>query len=689
MLYKSSILAIVVCGLLITSICSGTPLIHNWSISQSLNQLIQNHSPAHRFGRSIVFSNNELIISAPGNTLSNCLTECESGSVYSFSKGAHDKWELNSPIIPPNPESISSGALFGYSLDANASWLAIGAPNDRSSNGKIGKVYIFKRANHKWNFHSIVTSNKNDPGFGEMVKFGKSGLLYVGAPQEKNTLNSIDQRTGSIYIFRQSNDSWGQHQKISENTLNGRYGLHIKERDGILLVSAPNAEVTNVQDAGLVFLYTQSSPLGEWVKNSTFSLPQNLLKSGSIYGLSTYIRNNSEIYIASQHANYLNSSSAGLVIKYRKNNNSWDTTEIIESAFGGFGHSFGRSVAIDSSTLIIAASNPSNQCNNDCGNRLFFYTSDQNWQLAYTLESGSPRNDNTDFAGNFLFTSPSELVVTSSRASSSTGNVYIFKPSVSLFISAPSALRIPPGSSKELKFSIKNTDQYLSLDSTIATLSTTLSTTIKKNANHTCLQQPNKFEQCSLSNIERGQDAEISFNIEVPKTSKTGIYDYNLRLSESHPELLDNKFFSGKLIVNTKPFFNSDSTHIEKATNEINTPIVPFLTVSATDKDEDKVSYHLKSGVPFISINKDTGDIYNNGRPYNATNPNASIKLEIIANDGTEDSLVHTVYIRPSEQSLTQERSSGSGSGNGLSLILILLFSFYYQTRKTLEQKKT
>ena len=109
---------------------------------------------------------------------------------------------------------------FGYSLDLDGNYLAVGAPFDagyRSFNA--GAVYIFKRSGNSWSLEYTIYDRQS--GFtalqsGDVFGFDVSldgDRLAVGAYYDDgyDGLN-----TGAVYIFKRSGSIWNLEAEISD-----------------------------------------------------------------------------------------------------------------------------------------------------------------------------------------------------------------------------------------------------------------------------------------------------------------------------------------------------------------------------------------------------------------------------------------------------------------------------------------
>jgi len=176
------------------------------------------------FGQSVAISGDYIIVGANQedhdasglNQLSNA------GSVYIF-KNINGTWTQVQKIVA-NDRAISD--QFGYSVAIENNYLVVGAYQKSSQ----GAAYIFELSNGSWSQVSKLESSDlaaNDV-FGISVAIS-GNYAVVGARDEDENENGGNtlSNAGSAYIFKRTNGSWSQLQKVvasDRNAANENFG---------------------------------------------------------------------------------------------------------------------------------------------------------------------------------------------------------------------------------------------------------------------------------------------------------------------------------------------------------------------------------------------------------------------------------------------------------------------------------
>lgn len=124
----------------------------------------------------------------------------------------------------------------GVALSADGSTLAIGAPGDSSASHGIngdqspsvesigsGAIYVYARANDRWNQQAYVKASNHGGGFGATVALSADGnTLVAGAPAESSNASGVNGNqadtsvfgAGAVYVFTRTADTWAQQAYI-------------------------------------------------------------------------------------------------------------------------------------------------------------------------------------------------------------------------------------------------------------------------------------------------------------------------------------------------------------------------------------------------------------------------------------------------------------------------------------------
>ncbi len=164
-----------------------------------------------KFGRNAAISGNYAIISQPGNTNTQ-------GCVYIFEL-SNGTWTEKQKLKPT--DSVN-GDEFGWSVAINGNYAIVGC-RSRSVNGNsfTGSAYIFERSNGNWGtvvFGETYRTETQKIAPSELAsgdQFGFSVAISGSNALVSSVANDdYGTRTGSAYIFENSNGTWTEKQKL-------------------------------------------------------------------------------------------------------------------------------------------------------------------------------------------------------------------------------------------------------------------------------------------------------------------------------------------------------------------------------------------------------------------------------------------------------------------------------------------
>jgi len=195
-----------------------------------------------RFGSAIAVVGDIALIGAPGDDDNGA----DAGAAYFFERAPNGTWDEIRKV-----KSALAGHHFGASVDLDATYAVIGAPNDTGYTAGSGAVYVFKADGlGDWAFHQklIVADGAAADYFGAAV--GISGdLIAVGAPGDDD--GAAD--SGSVYTFRLNVDTWELDAKLVSPEPEAGVGLgeELDLNAPYLAVGSPGRDVTVfIRDAG-------------------------------------------------------------------------------------------------------------------------------------------------------------------------------------------------------------------------------------------------------------------------------------------------------------------------------------------------------------------------------------------------------------------------------------------------------
>ncbi|PQJ84173.1 hypothetical protein [Aliivibrio sifiae] len=281
----------------------------SWVFDRILTRGVNDDS----FGLYISISDNgsTIAIASPGenNDIGNVYLYTNDGEVWS------DKSLAPSHTDPYGPNRFGSSV----SLSSNGNVVAIGAVGESSdsSHTNLGGVYIFKKQMGNWEEKTRLELPSTISGqqyhFGKSVSLDNTGAtLAIGSPEEGSL--------GAVYIFKESNDSWSQVEKVQHSSLqNGDlFGYRVKlSGDANSLIIGAFTDNSGdiflddnlVENSGAVYFYKKENNL--WFFDSYIKSPKN--QKGGHFGLGLDISDDgSQMFIGARKE----SSGEGKVYLY-------------------------------------------------------------------------------------------------------------------------------------------------------------------------------------------------------------------------------------------------------------------------------------------------------------------------------------------------------------------------------------
>ena len=318
---------------------------NNWVLEAKL--LPDNGSAGDVFGASVALDGDLAIVSAWNNEMPQ-IHPVNSGSVYVFVRDA-STWTQETQLFASDGVDDDG---FGYSValvaeTADVATLLIGAPYQRSSVGfNTGSVYVFNRSwtlelGHLWDETMKITAGDADGHdvFGMSVALSmETQTAVVGAIGDDDNGNN----SGSVYIFVGSG-VWNEEAKITsvDGGVNDSFGWSVALDNNRVVVSS------NPEGNGKVYVFERDAGTNQWTQQASLLPDSPLCDDG--YGFSVALHND-KVLVGSL-AIGLCTSSAFLFT--RDATGTW--SEQNQFLTPNFNSSFGRSVALDESTVAVSS----------------------------------------------------------------------------------------------------------------------------------------------------------------------------------------------------------------------------------------------------------------------------------------------------------------------------------------------
>jgi hypothetical protein len=350
--------------------------------------------PVIGFGESVSISGDTLVVGA-----SDWNSRNGKGEVFVYQYRLGEWVEQTRLLASDRDDGFQYDQNFGKSVSIYGDTIAVGAPkaDDRQVGDNVGAVYIYERRGELWEETTILKASDARPkaGFGRFVQLSADTLIV-----------SLDYGENSVYVYERSGDDWIEQARLSEGGSGSRdwFGpsiaihgdwlavgvfldfqdergwgteaVYLYQRDGdewnqvdtlsvleegtgfgsslamdteTLVVGAPGDKEAGFM-AGAVYLYRLEGQI--WRESGKIVAPDSTIMTG--FGGFAAVQGDTLVVGApgdDEHGLW-----AGSAYLYRREGDTWMVQDKLippdESKFGGF---FGRPIAVDGDTIVIAA----------------------------------------------------------------------------------------------------------------------------------------------------------------------------------------------------------------------------------------------------------------------------------------------------------------------------------------------
>jgi hypothetical protein len=304
------------------------------------------------FGCSVFIWGDYVIVGASGDEIEG---KSGQGSAYIFQRTGNN-WIQKSKLISPFGRNND---FFGISVAISANYAIIGSPLD-DSGGTInqGAAYIFKKINEKWLFESVLYANdasrKDYYGYG--FKFGCSVSLsddfaVIGSYEDDIDTNK---HQGSAYIFKRVGTEWIERSKLIANDgARGDYfGWRVSIFNDFVAIGSLRKSSHEYQHQGSVYIFKNQDD--SWIQSQKLASVDGV-ESGC-FGYDLAISENYLIISSLARKKSTNQSEQGIVYVYQKSENEWKyIRQIIEPDTGDSDFPVGVKVGIWGNDFLVGS----------------------------------------------------------------------------------------------------------------------------------------------------------------------------------------------------------------------------------------------------------------------------------------------------------------------------------------------
>jgi uncharacterized repeat protein (TIGR01451 family) len=233
----------------------------------------------------------------------------------------------------------SYGKFFGYSVAISGDSVVVGAPEDDAAGSRSGSVYVFVRRGTIWTEQQKLTAS--DPiasgVFGVSVAISEDTLI-VGAAGDSDPYTL----SGSSYVFVRSNGVWMLQEKLTTGGASDGFGYPVSIDGDTLVVGSPRDDEGG-SSAGAAYVYANYG--SSWIEQQ--KLRANDSAAQKNFGSSVSI--DGDTIVLGSPASGGIADAAYIFVR------SGATWVEQEKFVHGFDEGFGRSVAVNGSSVVVGS----------------------------------------------------------------------------------------------------------------------------------------------------------------------------------------------------------------------------------------------------------------------------------------------------------------------------------------------
>jgi predicted amidohydrolase len=319
-----------------------------------------------------------------------------SGSAYIFEHNGLS-WSQQQKLTASDgsPEN-----KFGYAVSINDGNTLIGAPLDNDNGISSGAAYIFNFDGSTWTQEQklFASDGADFDNFASAVSID-GNLAIIGAYRD----NAPGSDSGSAYIFSCNGATWSEQQKLtaSDGASYDKFGYSVAIKDNLAIVGAYNDKVdANATGSAYIFKFDGT----RW--NEIQKLTASDARADDLFGQAVSIQKGYAIIGAPGNDGTAVNSGAAYIFK--NDGLNWTQIQKITAPDPNTNSSFGGSVSIGTTTIIIGAPSDDDSGTNS-GSAYLFKFDGKNWQYQQKLYAPVPAGY-TEFGRSVAINSHTALI---------------------------------------------------------------------------------------------------------------------------------------------------------------------------------------------------------------------------------------------------------------------------------------
>jgi len=302
-----------------------------------------------QFGQSVALSGTTALIGADEKTINGNASQ---GAVYVYTE-SNSTWSQQAELL------ASDGAandFFGLSvaLSSSGTTVLVGAVGKTvGTNGDQGATYVFAKSGSTWSQQAELLATNGAVGdqFGFSVAL--SGTTAVIGAVDKTVNGNTYQ--GAAYVFTKSNGTWSQQAELvaANGAANDVFGGSVALTGTTAVISASGKTVGSNVYQGAAYVFTAPTPPSTaW--NQATELTATDGTAGDSFGYSVAL-SGTTVVIGALNKTVNGNAKQGAAYVYTESGGTWSQQAELTAANGGVNDIFGLSVALSGTTAVIGA----------------------------------------------------------------------------------------------------------------------------------------------------------------------------------------------------------------------------------------------------------------------------------------------------------------------------------------------
>ena len=341
-----------------------------------------------RFGVSVAVDNDTAVVGAfqPTYMDPDSMVVSRPGATYVYTRNpGTDVWSQQAKLTASDGVA---GDEFGISVAVDGDNVVVGA---RGNDLDKGAIYVFsKPADDDWT-SSITETKLTATGGAADDLFGASVALYgdtivVGAPGDQITVPGGVVRSGSVYVFTKNSGVWGEAANLTAtNAAEGDlFGNSVAVDDDTIAVGTYQKDDNSITNSGLAYVFVKPEVAAWATTTETVQLRASDQAANDNFGRSVAIDTGTIVVGASGDRIGGTDVSTGSAYVFTEPNTGWANSGGAETAKltasdGAHTDQFGRSVAVDGDTIVVGA-HQNDDDGSDSGSIYVFIKPTNGWE---------------------------------------------------------------------------------------------------------------------------------------------------------------------------------------------------------------------------------------------------------------------------------------------------------------------